>query len=158
LLAAKRVPGVAELDAMFGPHGKPARQDAARAAARSAFLREGPRLLAAIKDGLAGGDAAVVSLNAHSLLGAGAYFGAAELSALCGRIEPLADAGQLASLAPLVQALEAELAAVMAAMAPAGTVPGAIGQAVAGPAATGPAAMAQAGMAPAGAADAGVPA
>lgn len=133
LLAAERVPGVAELDAMFGLHGRPARQDAARAAARSAFLREGPRLLAAIKDGLADGDAAAVSLNAHSLLGAGAYFGAAELSALCGRIEPLADAGQLASLAPLVQALEAELAAVMAAMAPAG-------------------------MAPAGAADAGVPA
>ena len=142
LLAAGRAPSVADLDAMFHP-ARPARQDAARAAARSAFLREGPRLLAAIQEGLATGNAAAISLNAHSLLGAGAYFGAAELSALCGRIEPLADAGQLASLAPLVAALEAELAAVMAAMTP--------------PAASQPAATPPAVMAPA-VAHAGLPA
>jgi CheY-like chemotaxis protein len=119
VLQAAHPPSVAELDAMFALPGKAGRQDAARAAARGAFLREAPRLLAAIHHGLASGDAAAVSLNAHSLLGSAGYFGAPELASLCGRIESMAEANQLLAMAPQLATLEAELAAVMAAMAPA---------------------------------------
>lgn len=110
-------PSPDELDAMFGVDGSQTpRPEAPSAAARAAFLSEAPRRLAAMRDGLAGGDAAAVSLHAHSLLGGAGYFGTAGLRMLCGRIEALADTGQLASLAPLVDALGTELAAVLAAL------------------------------------------
>jgi signal transduction histidine kinase/CheY-like chemotaxis protein len=118
LFNVAHTPTVAELDAMFGTQERAARHDAARAAARGAFLREAPRLLAAIRTGLANGDAAGVSLNAHSLLGSAGYFSANALASLSGRIESMAEAGRLADIAPLLDALESELSAVMAVIAP----------------------------------------
>ncbi len=112
-------PSVAALDAFFGREREPVRRAGPSAAVRAAFQREAPRLLAALKAGLAGGDAAAVSLSAHTLLGGAGLFGAAELHALCGRIEALAGASDLAGLAPLVEALELELAAALAALQPA---------------------------------------
>ncbi|MCE3263261.1 MAG: histidine kinase [Pseudoduganella sp.] len=107
-------PTLPELDAMFAPDDKARRRDIAYVAARAAFQHEGPRLLAAIREALANDDAAAVSLNAHSLLGGAGYFGAGALRELCGRIERLADGGQLQATAPLVAALEAALAETLA--------------------------------------------
>lgn len=119
LMKDARRPSVAALDALFGREREPVRRAGPSAAVRAAFLREAPRLLASLKAGLAGGDAAAVSLSAHTLLGGAGLFGAAQLHALCGRIESLAEASQLAGLAPLVDALEIELAAALAALEPA---------------------------------------
>ncbi len=114
---AAEPPSLAALDAMFGLDSAPARGATASAVARAAFLREGPRLLSAIRDSLAAGDAAAVSLHAHTLLGGAGYVGAQGLRTLCGRIEALAEARQLAGLAPLVDALGTELAAALAELA-----------------------------------------
>jgi len=119
LMQAGKAPPLAALDAMFGQGREPVRRSGPSAAVRAAFLREAPRLLASLKEGLAGGDAAAVSLSAHTLLGGAGLFGAAGLHALCGRIESLAGASQLAGLAPLVGELEIELAAALAALEPA---------------------------------------
>ncbi|WP_342118822.1 ATP-binding protein [Pseudoduganella sp. OTU4001] len=117
LLPRAGAPALAELDRMFGLAAASAPLYVPGAAARAAFLREGPRLLAAIRASLDAGDAAGVSLNAHSLLGGAGYFNAAALSALCSRIEKMADSGQTAAVAPLLEQLAAELDAAMAAMA-----------------------------------------
>jgi len=89
----------------------------AKAAARTAFMQEGPRLLGAIKQGLADGDAETVALNAHSLLGCAGYFSARELALLCGRIEVMADTGQLQDAAELAVALDDALAGALAGLA-----------------------------------------
>jgi signal transduction histidine kinase/DNA-binding NarL/FixJ family response regulator len=135
LLQDAGAPTLAALDAMFGLDSQPVRRQAASAAATAAFLREGPRLLAAIRAGLAAGDAAAVSLHAHTLQGCAGYLGAAGLRALGARIEALAEAGQLAGLAPLLDDLGAELAAALAALEPAAAPAAAAAQAApAGPA------------------------
>jgi signal transduction histidine kinase/DNA-binding NarL/FixJ family response regulator len=119
LMETAQAPSLAALDALFGAGHAAARRPGPSAAVRAAFRREAPRLLAALKEGLAGGDAAAVSLSAHTLLGGAGLFGAAGLHALCGRIESLAEARELAGLAPLVAALDVELAAALAALEPA---------------------------------------
>ncbi|WP_374584777.1 ATP-binding protein [Pseudoduganella sp.] len=114
-------PRQAELDAMFGLPGLAAAQAghaahgafAGSAAVRAAFMAEAPRQLAALRQGLADGDAAAVALQAHSLMGSAALFGARELAALCSRVEALADAQQLAAVAPLAKPLEDGLAALL---------------------------------------------
>jgi signal transduction histidine kinase/CheY-like chemotaxis protein len=118
-LLLARAPERADLDNMFGL-GHDAAEPAdirASAAARAAFVREGPRLLEAIRHGLAAGDAAAVGLHAHRLLGSAGYFSAGELAALSGRIEVMADTGQMPAAAQLLAALEAALAAVLAELA-----------------------------------------
>jgi HPt (histidine-containing phosphotransfer) domain-containing protein len=133
---AAGAPALAELDAMFGVTELPV-GDAGRAdegdrlyrAMRSAFLIEGPRLLDVAKQGLDNGDAVMVALAAHSLMGGAAYLGADTLHARCAQIEKLADAGQLEDVAPHLAALKSELALALATMAPG---PGATHQATPG--------------------------
>jgi len=114
-------PAPAELDAMFcAGTGASAAQRGARivsAAARAAFMREGPRQLAAIRQGIQCADAAQVSLNAHSLQGSAGLFGARQLSALCGLVDTLAAQGLVERLAPLATELEVELDALLARLA-----------------------------------------
>ena len=116
-------PAPAELDAMFctgaaaGAEPLAAANGGARSvspAARAAFMREGPRQLAAIRQGIQDANAALVSLNAHSLQGSAGLFGAHQLSALCGLADTLAAAGLVERLAPLAAELEAELDALLA--------------------------------------------
>ncbi|MYN03518.1 response regulator [Pseudoduganella sp. DS3] len=129
-LLAQAAPGRAELDAMFGLNGHAGRQGAAAVAAadgaggsansaavRAAFTAEAPRQLAALRQGLADGDAAAVALHAHSLMGSAGLFGARELTALCGRVEALADRGELAAIAPLAGQLDEQLARLLAQLA-----------------------------------------
>jgi signal transduction histidine kinase/HPt (histidine-containing phosphotransfer) domain-containing protein/ActR/RegA family two-component response regulator len=111
-----QAPGRADLDAMFGMDGgwpPPAVPRALSPAACAAFRQEGPRLLAAIRQGIRSGDAQAVSLNAHSLQGSAGLFGARELAALCVLVETLADSGTMARIAPLADELENELAALL---------------------------------------------
>jgi signal transduction histidine kinase/DNA-binding NarL/FixJ family response regulator/HPt (histidine-containing phosphotransfer) domain-containing protein len=126
---AAGAPALAELDAMFGlaqatmpdmagGAGRLRKSDAPSAAMRAAFLLEGPRLQGAIQHGLAGADARAVALAAHSLMGSAGYFGAEALSALCGQIEKLADAGALEAIEPRLATLQIELASVLAGLAP----------------------------------------
>lgn len=128
VLLAQAAPGRAELDAMFGLHGLTdagagagaaahTRASAGSAAVRAAFMAEAPRQLAALRQGLADDDAAAVALHAHSLMGSAGLFGARELAALCGRVEALADAGQLAGIAPLAEQLDQLLADLLAQLA-----------------------------------------
>ncbi|MGV7207682.1 ATP-binding protein [Oxalobacteraceae bacterium A2-2] len=126
---AAGAPALAELDALFGVADLPAGANAPAAipmtgrlypAMRAAFVGEGPRLLAVMQQGLDQGDAMAVALSAHSLMGSAAYLGAEALHTRCALIEKLADAGELASAGPHVQALEQELAGALARMAPEG--------------------------------------
>jgi len=115
-----------ELDAMFGvaqapaaaPPSGPIVGDKLYDAVRAAFVVEGPRLLAAATRALAGGDALALALAAHSLMGAAAFLGADAVCTACARIEQLADAGLLDTIAPDLAALRLELDRTVAAMAP----------------------------------------
>jgi signal transduction histidine kinase/CheY-like chemotaxis protein len=135
---AAGAPALAELDIMFGVAELPAavarRPDAGdklQRAMRSAFLNEGPRLLASARQGLAAGDAEVIALAAHSLMGTAAFLGADTLHTRCAQIEQLADAGELEALMPHLDALRLELTQTLAEMAsgmasatdPAGAMP-----------------------------------
>jgi signal transduction histidine kinase/CheY-like chemotaxis protein len=121
---ASGAPALVELDAMFGV-GKLRATEVEQAddgdrlyrSMRSAFLIEGPRLLTVATQGLENGDAVVVALAAHSLMGGAAYFGADTLHARCAQIEKLADAGQLEAVAPHLAALKSELTTALATMA-----------------------------------------
>ncbi len=113
-------PRRAELDAMFGTGGCPTPPTATRAlspAACAAFMQEGPRQLAAIRQGIQCGDMPAISLNAHSLQGSAGLFGARELSALCGLVETLANTGMVERIPPLVSEMEKELAVLLARLA-----------------------------------------
>jgi len=113
-------PRRAELDAMFGAGGNPTPPTATRAlspAACAAFMQEGPRQLAAIRQGIQCGDMAAISLNAHSLQGSAGLFGARELSALCGLVETLANTGMIERIPPLASEVESELEALIAELA-----------------------------------------
>ncbi|KQQ32353.1 hypothetical protein ASF61_15010 [Duganella sp. Leaf126] len=88
-----------------------------RAALRAAFAAEGPRLLRVMEQGLVQGDGDAVALAAHSLRGAAAFLGAAEVSACCGQIEALADAGRLADADDQLPALRRALDAALARLA-----------------------------------------
>ena len=106
--------GLAALDDMFGVRHVP---DGAADVARNAFLREAPRLLAALRAALAAGDADAVALHAHSMLGGAGYFDADTLRTLCRRIEQQADTGHLAGIDAMLQTLDEELAALLAQLA-----------------------------------------
>lgn len=118
---AAGAPALAELDAMFGVAQLPAASirladdgDKLYRAMRAAFLVEGPRLLAVARQGLDDGDALVVALAAHSLMGAGAFLGAHTLHACCAQIERLADAGELDAIPPHLATLQQELTQLLA--------------------------------------------
>lgn len=120
---AAGAPALRELDDMFGVAQLPATgvrrpgvDDKLRRAMRSAFVLEGPRLLAAAWKGLQDGDALAVALAVHSLMGAAAFLGADALQARCGQIENLADAGELEAVAPQLATLTLELAQTLADM------------------------------------------
>lgn len=113
---AAGAPPLAELDAMFGVAQLPVavtRQpdDGGKLyhAMRAAFLLEGPRLLAVAQQGMEDGDAMMVALAAHSLMGGAAFLGADALHACCAQIERLADAGELEAVKPHLAALDTEL-------------------------------------------------
>ena len=91
---------------------------------RSAFLLEGPRLLAVAHQGLEDGDAMMVALAAHSLMGGAAFLGAGALHARCAQIERLADAGELEAVKPHLAVLETELAQALEEIAAPGKLPG----------------------------------
>jgi signal transduction histidine kinase len=129
---AAGAPALAELDAMFGvdalaPFGMRRSEQGRMAgegdklfrAMRSAFLVEGPRLLAVARQGEEEGNALAVALAAHSLMGAAAFLGADTLHACCARIEKLADAGELEAISPHLATLRLELAQALAEMTPA---------------------------------------
>lgn len=120
---AAGAPALTELDAMFGVAQLPAAgarrpdgDDKLHRAMRSAFVIEGPRLLAAAWKGLEDGDALAVALAAHSLMGGAAFLGADALRARCGQIEQLADAGELDAVRPQLATLTLELAQTVADM------------------------------------------
>jgi signal transduction histidine kinase/CheY-like chemotaxis protein len=121
---AAGAPALAELDVMFGvaewqaDARRPDAGDKLQRAMRSAFLSEGPRLLASARHGLEQGDGMVVALAAHSLMGAAAFLGADALRARCAQIEQLADAGELEAVMPHLAALRLELTQALAEMAP----------------------------------------
>ena len=122
---AAGAPALAELDAMFGvaaltvaDGGRPNVGGKLQRAMRSAFMDEGPRLLAVASQGLDDGDAAVVALAAHSLMGSAAYLGADMLYKRCAQIEQLADTGELDAVAPQLAALRQELERTLAEIAP----------------------------------------
>ncbi|WP_051293694.1 ATP-binding protein [Pseudoduganella violaceinigra] len=113
-------PALADLDAMFGMDNAALPQPPLRMvspAARAAFRLEGPRQLAAIRQGIANGDMVAVSLNAHNLQGSAGLFGDRELSALCGQVEMLANAGVTEYLGTLATELENKLASLLARLA-----------------------------------------
>ncbi len=113
-------PRRAELDAMFGTAGGASPTPPGRAlspAACAAFMREGPRQLAAIRQGIQCADMPAISLNAHSLQGSAGLFGARELAALCGLVETLANNGMVERIPPLLTEVESELAALLASLA-----------------------------------------
>ena len=75
----------------------------------AAFRQETPALQQRIAHGMNCGDAAEVRAAAHTLKGTLGIFGPAPLIALAARIEELATAGDLTSVAALVGQLEGRL-------------------------------------------------
>jgi HPt (histidine-containing phosphotransfer) domain-containing protein len=67
-------------------------------------------LLAVAHQGLHDGDAMMVALAAHSLMGGAAFLGADALHTRCAQIERLADGGELDAIKPHLDALKTELA------------------------------------------------
>ncbi len=80
------------------------------------FLAESPQLLARLKTAVAGFDSGGVRLNAHSLKGSGAEFGAAYLAELCRQLEQAGKAQELDSAADLLAEVEDEYQRVAAAL------------------------------------------
>lgn len=72
------------------------------------FLEEVPKKLRALQAALAAGDAPQAASVAHSLKGSSGNIGASSLMAMCRRVDDLARAGDLASVAPLVASLTSE--------------------------------------------------
>ena len=73
------------------------------------FLEDGPRLLNAIRAGLAAGDAAAVYKTAHTLKGSAGNFGAQHVIAVAQRLEARAREGDLPTAANVFATLEAEV-------------------------------------------------
>ncbi|MEW6370555.1 MAG: two-component regulator propeller domain-containing protein [Pseudomonadota bacterium] len=118
--ASSSTPTTAELDAMFGvapPEPAPAPdQAAARAAAlharlRAAFAADLPRRRADLLAALGDGDDDACGRVLHGLRGSAGHLGAAELAALCARLEKAADAGRRDELLAGLPQLEILLAA-----------------------------------------------
>ena len=76
------------------------------------FLEDYPKVMAELRDAAARGDASGVERTAHSLKGSVSNFGAKGVIETALQIEDFGRAKQLAEIAPLLQALERELAAI----------------------------------------------
>lgn len=81
-----------------------------------AFFEDSPRQLAAIRAGLAAGDAESVRRSAHSLKSNCASFGALALSGQCRELEVLAKTGHLEGGADLLTSIEAQFEQVRVAL------------------------------------------
>jgi signal transduction histidine kinase/CheY-like chemotaxis protein len=81
------------------------------------FLEDGPRLLNAIREALAAGDAAVVYQTAHTLKGAAGNFGGQDVIALAQRLEARAREGDLPIAATVFATLEVEVDRLMGELA-----------------------------------------
>ena len=73
-----------------------------------AFLGDSPPRLQTLRASLEGGDAEAIGRAAHSLKGSSGNFGAMRMQTLCADIERLSRAGELATMEPLVDQLDAE--------------------------------------------------
>ncbi len=80
------------------------------------YTEESPRMLGAIRDALASGDAKALRRAAHELKGACGNFGAHPLHALCGALETRGRAGVVAAAEPLLPDVLREQARVIAAL------------------------------------------
>lgn len=80
------------------------------------FVEHVPPKLAAIKDGIARGDADAVKKAAHSLKGSSANVGAMGMQQVCEKIEHAAASGNLAPGVELMPLLEQETAVVVEAL------------------------------------------
>jgi CheY-like chemotaxis protein len=76
------------------------------------YLQDAPGRVAAMREGIEGRDSGTVGRAAHALKSASANLGAVALAELCRRVERLCLAGSLAEAAPLVEAIEQEIAYV----------------------------------------------
>jgi HPt (histidine-containing phosphotransfer) domain-containing protein len=83
---------------------------------RDLFLEDFPQQLAAIKEGIAGGDAAQVARAAHSLKGASGTFGAERVYLVTKALEEMARADDLAGVEFGLALLQEELDQVCAAI------------------------------------------
>ncbi|HTU01644.1 MAG TPA: Hpt domain-containing protein [Candidatus Sulfotelmatobacter sp.] len=86
---------------------------------RSAFLafrNSAPDRIQALKAGAAQNDPKAISTSAHALNSSSASVGAARVSALCKRIEMLANGGSLEGADELVEAVEGEYSAAVQAL------------------------------------------
>jgi PAS domain S-box-containing protein len=70
------------------------------------FLQDAPQRIEMARQALRSGDAAGLSREIHSLRGSAAYLGMKALLEECGRLEALANAGELASMARNLERLE----------------------------------------------------
>ncbi|MFF4369293.1 Hpt domain-containing protein [Streptomyces sp. NPDC001594] len=75
-----------------------------------AFLKDSPRLVADIRQGLGEGDAELVRRSAHTLKSNGWTFGLEQLAPLCQELEDLAGAEGVAGAEPLAREVEASYA------------------------------------------------
>ena len=81
------------------------------------YLADAESRVVAMREGLAGDDAEVVSRSAHTLTGASANLGATELARLCSKLSTDAAAGDLVGGTALLEEVEAELGRVRSALA-----------------------------------------
>ena len=77
----------------------------------------GPARLAVVREAIAGGDAATARAALHSLKSSTGQLGALALQALCERAEQIAAASDVAGVAALLPALDAESNAMVARLA-----------------------------------------
>ena len=80
------------------------------------FLDEYPRLLEQLRDGVARGDAAAVTLAAHTLKGAASNLAADRVVGAAARLESAARGGDLSQAAAIQQSLESEITRLHAAL------------------------------------------
>ena len=79
---------------------------------RRPFLKEYPKLLAAVRQTLAAGDAPALRTAAHSLKGSLRYFGETPRAALAFHLETMGSLGKLAEAAANIEALDPPFCAV----------------------------------------------
>jgi len=78
-----------------------------------AFVSESPRLMAAIRETVASGDAAALQQNAHTLKGSMQYFGAGRAMELAVQLEKMGGDDNLHGAGEILAALEMEMAQLM---------------------------------------------
>jgi signal transduction histidine kinase/CheY-like chemotaxis protein/HPt (histidine-containing phosphotransfer) domain-containing protein len=82
----------------------------------AAFTRTTPPRLAQLRAAVAGADAAAIQCEAHTLKGSGASLGARQLARLCEELELLAQGGDMAHAAEVLERLEVEVERVVDAL------------------------------------------